>query len=242
MIDIPEIPQIPDIPVMPEIPEWLITSVLIAIGVIIIAVPIRVLFEITRGGRDRAKKLQELVDRMKERFTEVHVEKSMLGAPRIAFTHDERPATLIPIDDKTLILQLEPKVPPKSHAVIRTRWTIQWPFSIMWGSFRMLRRIRVNDPAIDESLDLFASASFGGLIRDLAIQGLDAGEKPGGVAESLVVLNRLPGLSTFELRMSPSAGFCLTFRLRSEDLVQRPEELEAAVHHANHLYDQLVLY
>ena len=227
---------------MIEIPDWLIISVLVAIGVVIVAVPIRVLAEITRGSRERTRKLRELADRMKERFGGVRFERGMLGPPRIGFTHETRPATLIPRDDHTLVLRLEPTVAPKSHAVVRTRAAIPWPFFILWESLRVLPRVRVHDPLLDEELDLFASATFGGLVRDLALDGIGTGEKPGGLAESLVVLNRLPGVAKFELRMSPSGGFRVTFKLRSEDLLHRPDEMEAAVHHANRLYDLLVLY
>ena len=71
---------------MNPIPEWLVVSILVAIGLIIIAVPIRVLTKMTRGSRDRTRKVQELADRMKERFGGVSLERSMLGPPRIGFT------------------------------------------------------------------------------------------------------------------------------------------------------------
>ena len=112
---------------------------------------------------------------------------------------------------------------------------------MMWESFRILPRILTHDPLIDDSIALYATPIFGSYIREAALDGIPAEGKPTGLAESLVILRKMPGVRRFELRMSPSAGFRLSFRLRTDDLLYRPEELESAVHHAFQLYDLLVL-
>jgi hypothetical protein len=111
----------------------------------------------------------------------------------------------------------------------------------MWESFRVLSRILTHDPLIDDSVALYATPIFGSYLRDVALDGMPAEGKPTGLAESLVILRQLPGVKHFELRMSPSGGFRVSFLLRSDDMLYRPEELESAVHHAFQLYDLLVL-
>jgi hypothetical protein len=101
--------------------------------------------------------------------------------------------------------------------------------------------VRTHDPLIDDTLAIYASEPFGAYLRELALDGIPAQGKPTGLAESLVVLRRLPGVRHFEFRMSPASGFRLTFLLRADDLLYRPDDLEAAVHHAFRLYDLLVL-
>jgi hypothetical protein len=105
----------------------------------------------------------------------------------------------------------------------------------------MLPRILTHDPLIDEATLLYASPPFAAYLRELALDGLPAEGKPTGLAESLVVLRKMNGVDRFEFRMSPSGGVRVAFRLRSEDLLFRTEELESAVHHAFQLYDLLVL-
>src|SRR5581483_12209856 len=110
----------------------------------------------------------------------------------------------------------------------------------MWESFRVLSRILTGDPLIEDAIALYATPIFGSYLREAALDGIPAEGKPTGLAESLVILQRMPGIRRFELRMSPSGGFRVSFRLRADDLLHRPEELESAVHHAFQLYDLLV--
>jgi hypothetical protein len=224
-----------------QVPTWIQVFVLAGIGVVILLVPLKVLFEMTKGARDRRRRLHDLSDRLKERFGGVRIEHGLFGPSRIHFTHEGRPAVIFQPEEDELILRLEPKVQPKFHVIVETRGAIDWGFAIMWDSFRILYRVRTHDPLIDDTLAIYASGPFGGLLRELALDGIPAQGKPTGLAESLVVLRRLPGVRHFEFRMSPAAGFRLSFLLRADDLVYRPDELEAAVHHAFRLYDLLVL-
>ena len=223
------------------IPDWIQTFVLVGIGLVILVVPIKVFYEMTKGRRERTRRFQEMADRLKERFGAVQFDRGILGPHRVHFTCDNRPVTMVQPDVDELAVRLEPKVMPRSHVLIRTRGMVAWPFTILWESLRFLPRLRIQDPLIDDSIDLYASSVFGGYLRELALEGASTEGKPSGIAESLVVLNRLPGVKKFECSMSPSGGFRIWFRLRSEDLLFRPDELEAAIHHAFQIYDALVL-
>lgn len=222
---------------MIEIPHWAQVAVLVGIGLVILVVPIKVLWEMTRGTRDRTRRGRELADRLKEKFTGVRFERGVLGPHRIELMHGDRPVAVAQPDDDELAIRLEPKTLPSSHVLVRTRRALRLPFTILWESLRPLPRIRAVDPTIDESIEVFASKTFGAYLRDLAHD--DTRESP--FAESLVILNRLPGVKRFELRLSPVGGFRLWFKLRTEDLLHRPDDLESAIHHAFVLYDLMVI-
>jgi hypothetical protein len=224
-----------------EIPHWIQVFVLIGIALVVVVVPIRILYEMTKDSRDRSKRFQDLADRLKEKFGAVEAHRTIFGLSRIAFTHDGRPATVYQPSDDELLIQLEPRIEPKFHLIAHTRGAMTPPIAMMWESFRVLPRILTHDPLIDDSIALYATPIFGSYLREAALDGLPAEGKPTGLAESLVILRKMPGVRRFELRMSPSGGFRVSFRLRADDLFYRPEELESAVHHAFQLYDLLVL-
>jgi hypothetical protein len=226
---------------MIEIPHWIQVFVLIGIALVVIVVPIRILYEMTKDTRDRSKRFQELADRLKEKFGAVDAHRTIFGMSRIEFRHDGRPAAVYQPSDDEILIELEPKIEPKFHLIARTRGSVTPPAAMMWESFRLLPRILTHDPLIDNTIALYATPIFGSYIRDAALDGIPAEGKPTGLAESLVILRGMPGVQRFELRMSPSAGFRVSFRLRSDDMLYRPEELESAVHHAFQLYDLLVL-
>jgi len=224
-----------------EVPHWIQIFVLIGIALVVVVVPIRILYEMTKDSRDRGKRFQDLADRLKEKFGTVEAHRTIFGMSRISFQHDGRSAAVYQPSDDEILIQLEPKIEPKFHLIARTRGPLSPPVAMMWESFRLLPRILTQDPLIDESIALYATPIFGSYIRDAALDGIPAEGKPTGLAESLVILRKMPGVRSFELRMSPSGGFRVTFRLRADDMLYRPEELESAVHHAFQLYDVLVL-
>lgn len=224
----------------PSIPPWIQAFVLIGVGLVFLIVPIKVLFEMTKGARDRMGKLRDLADRLKERFGSVHVERGVFTPSRIRFTHEGRSATIVRPEDDELTLSLETKLRPAFPMIIRTHGLVDWNFAVLWDSFRYLRRFKTYDPLIDESLAIYSTAPFGDLLREMALDGIPAQGKPTGLAESLVVLRRLPGVHRMEIRMSPASGFRLMLHLRADDMLYRPDDLEAAVHHTFRLYDLLV--
>lgn len=226
---------------MIEIPDGIRTFVLAGIGLLFVAVPLRVAWGMTRESRDRRRRLRELAGRLGGRFGSVRIEGGWLGPRRILLECEGRPAAVAQPSPGEIAVRVEPGAAPRAHAVIRTRGRFGRPFAWMAESFRFLRRVRTLDPLIDDSMDVYASASFGALIRELARDGVSPAGKPEGLVESLTVLRRLPGTAGFELRMSPSGGFRLRFRLRDEGLLYRPEDVESALHHAFRLYDLLAL-
>lgn len=221
-----------------EIPVWIQAFVLGGIALVTLLVPAKILFELTRTSRDRGRRAQDLADRLRERFGGVTFERGFFGPHRLRFTLEGRAAVVTMPEEDELEIRLEPKIAPAFPFVARTRGAVALPFAI--EGFRLLPMMRTFDALIDESISIYATGAFAGYVREAALDGLPAGEKPKGLAESLFVLRKLPGVRTFELRMSPSRGFRLRFDLRTEDLIHRPDELEAAVHHAFKLYDALV--
>ncbi|HEV3029529.1 MAG TPA: hypothetical protein VG457_18270 [Planctomycetota bacterium] len=226
---------------MIEIPYWIQVFVLIGIALVVVVVPIRILYEMTKDSRDRSRRFQDLADRLKEKFGAVEAHRTIFGMSRIEFQHDGRPAAVYQPGDDEILIELEPKIQPKFHLIARSRGAVAPPIAVMWESFRILPRILTHEPLIDDAIALYATPIFGSYLREAALDGIPAEGKPTGLAESLVILRKMPGVRRFELRMSPAGGFRVSFRLRADDLLYRPEELESAVHHVFQLYDLLVL-
>src|SRR5688572_28348973 len=226
---------------MIEVPHWVQIFVLVGIALVVIVVPSRILYEMTKDSRERSQRFKDLADRLKEKFGGVEAHRTVFGLSRINFSHDGRPATIYQPADDELMIQLEPRIEPKFHVIARTLGPLSPGFAVMWESFRVLPRFMTYAPLIDDSIALYASPLFGSYLREAMVDGIPAEGKPTGIAESLVILRKMPGVRRFELRMSPTGGFRLSFKLRSDDLLYRPEELESAVHHAFQLYDLMVL-
>lgn len=226
---------------MIEVPHWVQMFVLVGIALVVIVVPIRILYEMTKDSRERGQRFKDLADRLRERFGGVDAHRTVFGLSRINFSHEGRPATIYQPADDEIMIQLEPKVQPKFHVIARTLGPFSGGFAMMWESFRILPRVLTFEPLIDESIALYASPIFGSYLREAMLDGIPAEGKPTGLAESLVILRKMPGVRRFELRMSPSGGFRLSFKLRADDMLYRAEELESAVHHAFQLYDLMVL-
>lgn len=224
----------------PNIPVWIQVFVLGGIALVALLVPAKILLELTKTSRDRTRRARDLADRLRERFGGVSFERGFFGPHRIRFTLEGRAAIVSMPEDDELEVRLDPKIAPGFPLVARTRGAVELPF--VFEGFRMLPRLRTFDSLIDESISIYATGVFAGYVREAALDGLPAGEKPKGLAESLFILRKLPGVRTFELRMSPGRGFRLRFDLRTEDLIHRPDELESVVHHAFKLYDLLVSF
>jgi hypothetical protein len=223
-----------------EIPLWIQAFVLGGIALVTLIVPAKILYELSKTSRDRTRRARDLADRLRERFGGVSFERGFFGPHRVRFTLEGRAAVVTMPEDDEVEIRLEPKVAPVFPFVARSRGAAALPFT--FEGFRLLPLLRTFDPLIDESIAIYATGAFAGYVREAALDGLPAGEKPQGLAESLFVLRKLPGVRNFELRMSPSRGFRVRFDLRTEDLIHRPDELESVVHHAFKLYDTLVGY
>ena len=224
-----------------EIPGWIAGFVLGGIALLLVVVPLRVLWDLTRRSRLRARRLRELADRLRGSFEEVRLEGGFPAPSRIRAAHEGRPLALALPRPSELLLRPEPGRTPAAHLILRTRGRWAWPWALQWDSLRLLRRVRTGDPLVDETMAVYASPALGTWIRELALLGTDAGGKPSPLVESLVILRRLPGIGRMELRISPAGGFLVRFRLRAEDLLYRPEDVEAAAHHAFRLFDLLAM-
>ncbi len=225
---------------MVEIPSWVQAFVLVGVALVVVLVPIRVLYEMTKGTRDRSRRFEGLADRLRERFGAVRSEGGLLRPRRVHLSYEGRPASVLQPAPDEIVIRLEPKAAPRFHAIVRTRGRLEASFAILWESLRILRRVRTFDPLIDDSIAIYASGVFGSYFRELALDGIPAQGKPTGLAESLIVLRRAPGVRRFELRMSPAGGFRIAFRLHADDLLYRPDELESLIHHAFRLHDLLL--
>lgn len=223
------------------IPVWIQVFVLGGIALLLVVVPLRVLWEMTRRTRERARRLRELADRLRGHLQGVRLEGGFPGGHRIRAAHEGRPLTLALPSPSELRLRLEADRVPASSLIIRTRGRWNWPWTILWAPPRWLHRARTGDPLVDETLAVYASPTLGSWIRELALSRTDSTSRPSPLVESLVILRRLPGVERMELRISPAGGFLLRLRLRSEDLLYRPEDLESAAHHAFRLFDLLAM-
>ncbi len=222
---------------MIDIPGWIQAFVLGGIALLMVVVPVRVVWGMTSKSRRLRRDLQELAARLKGRFEGARVEGRFPAPPRIYASYEGRPVAVTRPRSDEIALSINPGTGAIAHAVIRTAGRIRPPFSIMWESLRILRRRRLLDPLVDDALDAYATPAFGMLLGELALDGAGGRAKPSALVESLAVLRRLPGVKWWEIRMSPSGGFRLRLRLRSDDLLYRPEDLESAAHHAFRLHD-----
>ncbi|HVE42598.1 MAG TPA: hypothetical protein VNM14_22150, partial [Planctomycetota bacterium] len=68
---------------MIEIPHWVQVFVLVGIALVVIIVPIRILYEMTKDTRERNRRFKDLADRLGERFGGVEARRSVFGLARI---------------------------------------------------------------------------------------------------------------------------------------------------------------
>lgn len=223
-----------------DIPLWIQIFVVTGILLVIFVVPLRILWEMTKGGRERRQKVEQFADRLRERFDEVEIKRSLFGTDVLRFKHEGRPVAILLPEPEEILLRLEVKIQPKFPCVIRTKSGIVWPFACEGA--QLLSRVPIHEPVLDDAVLVYSTSVFGGFLREMAQDSLRATGKPAGLTESIVVLRRSPGVRSFRLMMSESGGFRVRFRLRTEDLLYRPDELEAVIHHTMALYDALVLY
>ncbi|HXG60939.1 MAG TPA: hypothetical protein VNO22_06185 [Planctomycetota bacterium] len=224
---------------MPEIPDGIETFVLVGIGLVILAVPVRVVYEMTRGSRDRTRRLRDLADRLRGRFDSVRMESTFLGPPHLRLVHEGRPAVLFLPAEDAVAVRLDPGPDPIVRAIFRSRRPVRPPWAFAAEGWRVLGRVPSAEPLVDEAADIYADAAAAATIRELLTDGAPESAAPSPLVESLVVLSRLPGVRDFRLKISPRGDSRALFRLRTEDLIHRPDEMESAVHHAFRLHDLL---
>ncbi|MHC4607550.1 MAG: hypothetical protein ACYTAF_11585 [Planctomycetota bacterium] len=227
---------------MIDIPVWIQYFVLIGIGSLLVVIPLRVVWEATRGSRKAGKKAREFAERLRGKFGGVAFRRGVFTSDCIDFTHGEKEFTLCLASPRKLILSLNCEVRPKFRLYMCTRTAFSGGWKIFWESVRILPRVRLSDKLVDDRVAIYAPVPFGAYLRDLALDAIPAQGKPEGVAESLVVLSRIPGVRKFRFTMSPAGGIRLWMKLRTEDMFYRPEELETAAHHMLRLYEAFVTF
>jgi len=226
---------------MPEIPAAYWHFFLGGVLLLVLLVPLRVLWDATRDSRERREKNRATADRLKECLAGVEFLPGRLGRDRIRFRSEEGAFTLTLVSSKMLRLRIDGDIAPKFHVWIGTRtagWR-RWKF--LGESCRILRRFPTHDPLLDRDVSIYATPAFGAYLRELALEGIPLEGKPAGIAESLLVISKLPGTRRFRITMSPRKGMRLHLRLRTEDVFFRPDEMETAAHHLGQLYRALVL-
>ncbi len=229
-------PQIPDF----SIPAWLPYFIFGGIGLVIILVPLKILWEATKSRRERSHKLEKFIDRLRERFGEVVFHRGLFGPSRVTMKHEGRKLTIWIADLDELIIQLDENIGCPFAAVIKTRgrWRTKWA---MIG-LRVLPLFQTHDPMIDDAVAIYTDGPFGGYLFELIHSSVTKEGKPSGVAESLIVIRRAPGVKSFRLWMTPGGPMRLRVSMHAEDMLYRPDEMETIVHHLQQLYDKFAGY
>src|SRR5262245_32686294 len=225
-------------PHLPDLPPWLPYFLIGGVALVVVGVPLKILWEATRAGRDRSMKIGQFVDRLRERFGEVALHRGMIGPDHISFKHEGRPGSIWISGVDEIALELDEKIGFPFPLVVKTRgrWT---PPTALLG-WRTLPRIEIHEPMIDDAVAIYTTEVFGGYLRELILEGLPGEGKPAGVAESFVILRGALGVRSFRLTSTPGGQLRIRLRFHSEDLLFRPDDMESIVHHLHALHDKLV--
>ncbi len=216
-----------------RIPEWIPIFVLAGIALVVIAVPLRMAWSATRGLRDRRQKLDDFADRLRGRFGEVAIHRSLLGADSIDFKHEGRAVSVTVHGTKSLVVRLKPEPPLQFPCVIVPCRGFLLPWAM--ADLRLLARMPMYDPLVDQSVAIYTTPVFGNFLRERIVDALNPEGKPSRIAEDLVVLRSTPGVRRFRLWTVPDGGMTMRLSLRTEDVFYRPDELESLVHHMSQL-------
>lgn len=225
-------------PHLPDLPSWLPAFLIGGVALIVIGVPLKILWEATRSGRERSDKIGKFVDRLRERFSEVAFHRGAIGPSRVSFKHEGRACSIWISDVGEIAVQLDETIGCPFPLVVKTKG--RWTPGVAFVGLRGLPRVLTHDPMVDDAVAIYTTESFGGYLRELILDGMRVDGKPSGVAESFVVLRRAPGVRSFRLTAAPGGQMRLRLRLHGEDLLFRPDEMESIVHHLQALYDRLV--
>lgn len=220
-----------------QIPTWIQIFVLAGIGLVILAVPLRVFWGATRKTRERLRRSGDFVERLRERFSDVKSHPGILGPATVSFTHRDRKVVASLPSEKTLVVRLDDPSRASLPIVLCTNSGLRTPWTL--AGLRFLPRIHTADPLIDEGIAVYASPVLGAFLMDLIARPEEAAGGEGSIAESLVVLRKLPGVKSFRLVAGPDHPTTIRLRLRAEDMIHRPDELESLVHHLQALHDRL---
>ncbi len=208
----------------------------ISILVLLVTIPAGLLWRAIRASRESDDRLSRLATRMREKFGEVTPRRPFFGPPQISFKVEGRKACLEITDKRRLRLRVEESPGVPLPVLIRSRGWSLWPAA---GS---LQRLRTGDPAVDDTMEIYAGATFAGFLSDRFLDGMDGETSRSELGDSLIVLKGLSGVKGFEYRFAPDAGAAADLRLKTEDLFYRVDELESLLHHLHQLHDRFANY
>ncbi len=223
-----------------HIPAWLPYFVFGGIAFIVIIVPLKFLWEATKGRRERSHKIEKFIDRLRERFAEVVLHRGIFGPSRVTLKHESRKLTIWISDVDELVVQLDENIGCPFAGVIKTRGRFRTKWAMI--GMRILPLFETHDAMIDDAVAIYTSGPFGGYLYELVHSSINLEGKPSGVAESLIVLRRAPGVKSFRLWMTPGGPLRFRVRMHAEDLLFRPDQMETIVHHLHQLYDKFAGY
>ncbi len=223
-----------------RIPEWIQIFVLVGIGFVLIAVPLRIIWAATKGARAHAEKMDQFGDRLRERFNEVKAHRGIIGPTSFTFKHEGRRYSVTVHDMKSLVMRLEDTPSPKLPCVIKTKGRCVLPWAMV--GLRVLPRVEMYDSTMDDAVIFYAGPIFGSYVRDSITDAVTIEGKPSSIVESVIVLRRLAGVRKFRLWTVPEGAMCVKLALRTEDVFYRPDALESVAHHMAQLYDRFVKY
>src|SRR5262245_25571680 len=132
-----------------RVPEWIQYFVLAGIGLVVIAVPLRIIWAATRGLRKHNDKMDEFADRLRERFNEVQVKRAIIGPTCVHFKHENRKATVTVHGDEDIVVRLDESISAKFPVVVKTQRRFLLPWALV--GLRVLPRIRTFDALVDDA-------------------------------------------------------------------------------------------
>lgn len=222
------------------LPSIWVTWLLVSVGIAVLLWIVRLLWGFLRRRSDSRLRLDHVSVRMREVFNEVSPRRRFWGSPFIDFKHQGRPARLTIHSIRKLTLEVEDRPEVPLPVVVRTRpWMSVWP--VTWR-LEALDRVVTSDPVVDDQVELRANGLFAAFLQDRLFEQVPIEGPPTGLAESLLVLNAAPGVRRFDLRFLPGRRDTLKLKLRTEDLLFRPEDLESLLHHVHNLHESFAHY
>lgn len=223
-----------------RIPDWIPIFVMAGVGLVVVAVPLRLLWKATRGLRARGEKLEQFADRLRERFNEVSLSRGLIGPSSISFKHERRRVCVTVHDPRRVTVRMDETPTPKFACVMTTNRRFLPPLAL--AGLRLLPRIRTFDPLLDDAVAIYATPVFGSYLRDMITDAVTIEGKPSGLPESLICLRRLSGVRKFRLWTAPEGAMAVRLSLRTEDFFFRADLVESVVHHMGAIYDKIVKY
>ncbi|HKS16704.1 MAG TPA: hypothetical protein VJU16_05290 [Planctomycetota bacterium] len=214
------------------IPVFFIFSLLL----LLVTIPAGLLWRAIRSSRESDERLRRLAERMREKFGEVKPRRPFFGSPRIAFKVDGREAHLEITDSRRMKVRVEESPGVPLPVIIRSRGWSMWPAG---GS---LQRVSMGDAVIDDSTEIYAGATFAGFLSDRFLDGLGGETSRSELGDSLIVLQNLSGVKSFEFRFAPDSGAGADLKLKTEDMFYRVDELESMLHHLHALHERFAKY